>query len=259
MNLFPFVPFYTHHIYDSGRQTAFVMLLSFLITFVCARGYTRIARVRGWGSASFGGVHTHHLVFGLVMALVAGAMQFAFLPLDDGPWQLLLAALFGSGAALVLDEFALLFHLQDVYWEHEGRKSIDAIVIATLLGVLFLLHTTPFGSTSDMTGAALTITGVVNFVFVFLAAMKGKLFLAVFGVFVPLIALVGSVRLAEPDSLWARRWYRPGGRKIQRSTARYRKYEQAWRPRKERLWDFLGGKTGRPLGRPAVAKQRKTS
>lgn len=247
MNLFPFVPLYTHHIYDSGRQTAFVMLLSFLITFVCARSYTRIARVRGWGSASFGGVHTHHLVFGLVMVLVAGAMQFAFLPLDNGLWQLLLAALFGSGAALVLDEFALVFHLQDVYWEHEGRKSIDAIVIATLLGVLFLLHTTPFGSASDMTGAALTATGAVNLVFVLVAATKGKLFLAVFGVFVPLLALIGALRIAEPDSIWAHRWYNPGGRKMQRAKARYRKYEAFWRPRKERLWDILGGKPGRPL------------
>ncbi|TAH33450.1 hypothetical protein EYC59_04950 [Candidatus Saccharibacteria bacterium] len=247
MNLFPFIPLYTHHIYDGGRQTAFVVLVSFLVTFLCARGYTRLARLHGWKSASFGGVHTHHLVFGVVMVLLAGAMQFAFLPQDDGPWQLVLAAMFGSGAALVLDEFALLFHLQDVYWEHEGRKSIDAIVIATLLGVLFLLHTTPFGSTSDMTGAALTVTGAVNLIFVLVAAIKGKLFLAVFGVFVPLLAFVGALRLAEPGSIWAHRWYAPGSKNMRRAQARYQKYEAFWRPRKERLWDFLGGKPGRPL------------
>lgn len=247
MNLFPFIPLYTHHIYDGGRQTAFVVLVSFLITFLCARGYTRLARTHGWGSASFGGVHAHHLVFGVVMVLLAGAMQFAFLPMDDGPWQLVLAALFGSGAALVLDEFALLFHLQDVYWEHEGRKSIDAIVIATLLGVLFLLHTTPFGSTSDMTGVALTVTGAVNLVFVLVAAMKGKIFFAVFGVFVPLLALIGALHLAEPDSIWAHRWYKPDGKKMRRAKARYQQYEAFWRPRKERLWDILGGKPGRPL------------
>ncbi len=252
MNLFPFIPLYTHHIFDSGRQTAFVVLVSFLVTFVCARGYTRLARVHGWGSTSFGGVHTHHLVFGVVMVLAAGAMQFAFLPLDDGPWQLLLAVIFGAGAALVLDEFALLFHLQDVYWEHEGRKSIDAVVIATLLGVLFLLHTTPFGSTSDMTGAALTITGVVNLVFVLAAALKGKLFLAVFGVFVPPLAVVGTLRLAEPGSLWAHRWYHPGSRELRRAEARYARYDAFWQPRKERLWDIVGGKPGRPDHRPKV-------
>ena len=249
MNIFPFIPFYTHHIYDGGRQTAFVVLISFLVTFLCARGYTRLARTHGWGSASFGGVHAHHLVFGVIMVLLAGAMQFAFLPLDDGPWQLVLAALFGSGAALVLDEFALLFHLQDVYWEHEGRKSIDAIVIATLLGVLFLLHATPLGSAGNMTAAALTATGLVNLVFVLAAAVKGKLFLAAFGVFIPFIALIGALRLAEPDSIWAHRWYVPDGRKLRRAQERYQKYNAAWRPRKEWLWDVLGGKPGRPTKR----------
>lgn len=70
------------------------MLLAFILTFIITRGYTRIARVRGWGSASFGGVHTHHMVFGLVIGFVAGALMFAFMP-EPGVFLLVLAAAFG--------------------------------------------------------------------------------------------------------------------------------------------------------------------
>jgi len=37
--------------------------------------------------------------------------------------------LFGAGAALTLDEFALWLNLSDVYWAREGRASLDAVVI----------------------------------------------------------------------------------------------------------------------------------
>jgi hypothetical protein len=75
LNLFRFIPGYESVIYESGREPALVMLLAFLITFVITRAYTRIA----------------------------AALQFAFHP-DEGPVQLLLTAVFGSGAALVLDD-----------------------------------------------------------------------------------------------------------------------------------------------------------
>ncbi len=46
------------------------------------------------------------------------------------------AALFGAGAALTLDEFALWLHLEDVYWTAEGRSSVDAVMLALLVGLL---------------------------------------------------------------------------------------------------------------------------
>lgn len=221
------------------------MLIAFLIAFVCARGYTRMARIHGWGSASFGGVHTHHLVFGIVLALGAGGIQFAVSP--DGVWMLVFAAMFGVGTALILDEFALLFYLKDVYWDHEGRKSIDAVVIATILGVLFLLHTTPFGTvdtTEKSTLALVTTAQIINMIFVLIAALKGKLTIAIVGVFIPLAAWIGALRLAEPSSIWAR-GYR--GKQKQRAHKRYAEYERVWRPRKNALLDFIGGKPGKPL------------
>ena len=68
------------------------------------------------------------MVFGVIIGFLAGAIEFA-LPPGNGFAHLLLAALFGGGAALVLDEFALAVHLQDVYWAHQGRESIDAVIL----------------------------------------------------------------------------------------------------------------------------------
>lgn len=76
------------------------------MAFLCARGYARAARKRGWASGSVGSVHLHHEVVGIVLMLVAGIWAFA----PDGTGKTAkepAATLFGVGAALVLDEFAL--------------------------------------------------------------------------------------------------------------------------------------------------------
>ena len=211
MNLFDFVPDYTEKIYETGREPAFIMLLAFVATFLLTRFYTRMARKTGWGSTFIGHTHVHHLVFGLVFILVAGALEFS-LTHESGDTQLLLAALFGVGTAFVLDEFALILHLRNVYWEEEGRKSIDAVIVGTIFGVIFLLGITPLGTTEDL--ASWTLVGViaVNLVFVVLAALKGKIYMSSFGLFIPLLAMTGTIRLAEPESIWAHRFYKPGSR-----------------------------------------------
>ena len=221
------------------------MLLSFVLTFACTRGYTRIARVRGWASGNVHGVHLHHVVVGIVLALGAGALQFAFTP-AEGIWQLLLAAGFGAGAALVLDEFALVFRLEDVYWSTDGRASVDAVVISVILGLVLLLHTSPVGAGASGSDWVLSITVGVNMLFVVIAALKGKLFVATVGVFLWLFAWVGALRLAEPYSVWARWRYTPGSRKRERAERRYRVYAERWTPRKDRLLDLIGGAPSKP-------------
>ena len=67
------------------------------------------------------GAHIHHLVFGLAAILVAGVFSL------DETFRLPRAALFGIGAALVLDEFALVVFLKDVYWLPQGVLSWFAI------------------------------------------------------------------------------------------------------------------------------------
>lgn len=245
MNLFRFVPYYENVVYETGREPALVMFIAFLVTYILTRGYTRIARVRGWGSTHVGGVHMHHLVVGLVLAFAAAAIEFAYLP-EEGFFQLLLAAAFGSGAALVLDEFALIFHLEDVYWEEEGRKSVDAVVLGVAFGAVFLLHAAPLGTDGESSRWVLTAALIVHLGFVVISALKGKVFMATFGFFIPTLAWIGAIRLAEPDSMWARRRYAPDSKKRRRAEERYARYEARWRPRKERIWDLVGGETGRP-------------
>jgi hypothetical protein len=190
-------------------------------------------------------VHTHHLVYGVLIAFTAGAVEFALPPKDDAT-HLLLAALFGCGAALTLDEFALAVHLQDVYWEKEGRKSVDAVVIAALLFLLLALHTAPLGRAANLSPALLWFVELLNMALAIVAALKGKVFTAVFGVFVPVLAALGAVRLADPGSIWAHRMYGPRSAKMRAAIKRYNEYSKTWQPHKEHLWDVLGGKTGRP-------------
>lgn len=246
MNLFPFFDYYTENIFLTDRQPAFVVLLSFIITFLITRAYTRIARNTGWGSASFGGVHTHHLVFGLIMAFLSGALTFAFYPEINSVFNLFLAALFGSGAALVLDEFALVFHLEDVYWEEEGRKSIDAVLIGLALGTIFLLQVSPFAqSNPDITGVLLFVTYSINIMSVVISAIKGKNKLALFGIFIPFLAQIGAIRIAKPNSIWANKFYTKNKTKRKKSKNRYKYYAKKYGPIKKNLWDLIGGEVGR--------------
>ena len=247
MDLFRFVPGYETSIYEAGREPIFVALLAFLICFVITRGYTRIARVRGWGSGSLHGVHLHHVVVGLVLALVSGTLIIGFEPVDN-IFELLLCAVFGSGAALILDEFALVFRLQDVYWSDEGRSSIDAVIVAVTVGVLVLLHVVPWNedTSNDVGRWTLMVFLAVHIALVVVTLLKGKIWLGLIGIFVMFIALVCAIRLAKPRSLWARRFYKPGGRRLQRAEERQRKHDERWAPRTKRLLDLIGGTPSAP-------------
>lgn len=247
MNLFRFVPGYETSIYEAGREPIFVALLAFLISFILTRGYTRIARVRGWGSGSVHGVHLHHVVVGIVLSLVSATLIIGFEPVDNF-FELFLCAVFGSGAAMILDEFALVFRLRDVYWSEEGRSSIDAVIVAVTLGGLVLLHVTPFDldTAQDPTRWSLMVTVAIHFVLVCIVLLKGKLWAGLFGLFVPLIALIGAVRLAKPTSPWARHFYGPDSRRRRRAEARYRKHEARWAGRETRALDLIGGAPSKP-------------
>jgi len=110
-----------------------------------------MARKRGWGTESIGGVHLHHEVVGIVLMLAAGLA--AVMP--TGPTQscvTLARSIFGVGAALVLDEFALVFYLRDVYWSREGRDSVDAAILAVTLLFVALVLTEPFGLADPVAG-----------------------------------------------------------------------------------------------------------
>ncbi len=131
----------------AGQRSGLIMLGSLLLSFLLIRTSTRLMRspkVPWWpGSIKTGGVHVHHLVPGIVLMLLCGFL----LALEPGsPWVELVAAGFGVGAGLTLDEYALWLHLEDVYWAEEGRQSVDAVVIAATVGGLLLLGFVPFSA-----------------------------------------------------------------------------------------------------------------
>src|SRR6059058_3350943 len=111
---------------DTPERTGFVLLAAFLITFLFIRTSARLIRspkVPWWpGSVvTDSGLHLHHLVWGIGLLLTFGFL--GFVTNLDSPGPELLAAGFGVGAGLTMDEFALWIHLRDVYWAEEGRSS----------------------------------------------------------------------------------------------------------------------------------------
>jgi hypothetical protein len=208
------------------------IVLSYLSTFLVTRLVTRAIRTgRGpFRNASVGGVHLHHEVYGIFLLLGTGLVQLTYRP--GPPWLYLVAALFGVGAALTLDEFALWLHLEDVYWTREGRSSVDAVLVALVVGVLLLVGLNPFDADHSGGEGVLAATVVVNLGCALVAILKGRVILGVVGVFVPLVALVGAVRLARPHSPWARRWYAKG-------SARRRRSQERFPPGKRHRWDAV--------------------
>jgi hypothetical protein len=239
VNLLRFIPGYESAIFDAGREPAFLMLLTFVVTLAVTRFYTRIGRIRRWGSGSASGVHVHHVVPGVIMSLAAGVLVIAF---DPGGIVIgLLAVVFGAGAALTLDEFAMLLHLDDVYWKLEGRVSIEACMVAVAVLGFAVLVASPFGEGGNEGSRwSVVVALAINGLFVLITMVKGKLKMGLIGIVVPLLALVGALRLAKPGSIWAR-FYPEHGRRMRRSRARQVKREARWAARRDRFYDLVGG------------------
>jgi hypothetical protein len=131
--------------------------------------------------------------------------------------------MFGCGAALVLDEYALWLNLRDVYWAEEGRRSIDAVIVAAALAGMIALGAPFWGrviSGADPAGGALIVAyHAVSFVSAVVCLLKGKLTTGVVGFLLWPVGLIGAIRLAEPNSIWARRLY--DAEKLARARERY--------------------------------------
>jgi hypothetical protein len=120
---------------EPRRERLFLASASFLIGFAVTRIITHLARAHGdhFFSVHWGDTHVHHLVWGIMLLLLVGYLALIQggngndLPsLTAGR---IAALLYGLGAALTLDEFALWLNLEDVYWENQGRASIDAVML----------------------------------------------------------------------------------------------------------------------------------
>jgi hypothetical protein len=206
-DMFSVHPFGSHS--HGGRGAAFLVLVAFLVSFLMIRTSARLTRSVSWwpGGVKAGNVHLHHLVWGICLMMLSGFIAFAA-PLD-APWWTFDAIAFGVGVGFTLDEFALWVHLEDVYWAEEGRSSVDAVVVAFAFAALVVVGTRPFGLNDP--GSIWGTIGAIAVVLalVLTAVAKGRVMLAVLGLFIPVAALVGALQLARPTSLWARRRYGP--------------------------------------------------
>jgi hypothetical protein len=129
---------YTFHFRNERRERLFLASVGFLVTFGVVRGITHLIRagVGPFHNVTSGGLHIHHLVWGILLLLLVGYVWLLEIGVGSSWVASLSAVAFGVGAALALDEFALWLNLRDVYWEQQGRQSIDAVLIfASLLSV----------------------------------------------------------------------------------------------------------------------------
>src|SRR5919204_6669191 len=144
----------------SGTGAAFVVLVAFVVSFLAIRTSARLTRSVSWwpGGVKTGGVHIHHLVWGICLMMFAGFLAFAT-PLEP-PWWHIVAITFGIGVGFTLDEFALWVRLEDVYWSEEGRASLDAVVVAAAFAALVVLGTNPFGldDPASISGTAVAVS-----------------------------------------------------------------------------------------------------
>jgi hypothetical protein len=241
--------FWLDQVVGEHRDGIFLVLAGFIASFAFIRMSTRLMRsprVPWWpGSVTVGdsGVHLHHLVFGIVAMMVAGAIGFA--SSGNNPWFDISAAVFGVGAGLTIDEFALWVYLDDVYWSEEGRKSVDATVIAAAGMLLLLFGFEPFDFTTSSVGEVISSFAGALLVFAMAAICfaKGRIMHGYIGFFVLPIAIYGACRLGKPGSPWGRRFYG------ERRPAKETRAEQRFRPErrterfKQRFRDVVGGST----------------
>ncbi|KJK39859.1 membrane protein [Streptomyces variegatus] len=251
---------FERNIMEPGKLPLLLALVSFVLTFLITRGITRLIRA---GKGPFrnisgsGGVHVHHVVPGVILTIIGGFGAVAGGQYGFG--SALAAVIFGIGAGLVLDEFALVLHLADVYWTPDGRKSVEMVVLTASLVGLLLIGFSPLGvndlNEDQQQNRAVVLANVlVNFAFALIALFKGKVRIAVLGVIVPLVALIGAVRLARPTSPWAKRFYRNRPRARAKSGLRAYHHDRRWVGPRRTFQDWIGGA---PDPEPARSLERR--
>jgi hypothetical protein len=117
-----------------GRQTALISWLAFTGTFGVVRLITYSIK-DGEGplrDISVGGVHLHHYLWGILAVSTVGGI--AIQGEDPRVRHPALGLGYGSGLALIVDEFALLLDLKDVYWAKQGRASVDLGILLISIG-----------------------------------------------------------------------------------------------------------------------------
>lgn len=216
-------------------------LVAFILTFFVTRIVVRYIRrnvdrdrlPRWWQPRNIGhgSLHIHHMVIGVVLVMVSGVTMVT-LAVSGGVAEFTVAAVFfGIGAALVLDEFALILHLSDVYWAEDGRTSVDAVFAAVAVAGLLILGFNPLSffdigiwreDQSPAVRSLVVAMAVLTLLLAVVVLLKGKVWTGLVGMFITPLLFVGAVRLSRPHAPWARWRYTSRPRKMHRALERER-------------------------------------
>lgn len=234
------------NIVEPGKLPLLLALVSFVLSFLVTRVITRTIRAgRGpFKNVTPGGLHVHHVVPGVILVIIGGFGAVGSSRHSFGAG--LSAVIFGLGAGLVLDEFALILHLDDVYWSEQGRKSVEIVVLTAAIVALVLGGFLPFG-VNDLTEDERHSRGLVamntatNFFLALIALWKGKPRTAFFGTVIPFVALIGAVRLARPGSPYAKKFYANRPKARAKSGLRAFHHDRRWAAPRRKMENFIGG------------------
>lgn len=232
---------FTHDIIDRGRLPLLCCLVAFILTFFVTRTFVRVIRHRAGAGRSarwwqprnvyVGEVHIHHVAFGVVLVMLSGLTLVTLSISGQEPEFTLAATLFGVGAALVLDEYALILHLSDVYWEEDGRTSVDAVFAAVAVAGLLIMGLHPLmfflpvwhGAHSVALRAGVGGALVLTLPLAVVVVLKGKVWTGLLGMFFVILLVIGAIRLSRPHAPWARWRYTNQPDKMRRALQRERR------------------------------------
>ncbi len=233
---------FEHDIIGRGRLPLLCCLIAFILTFFVTRTFVRLIRRRkGIGgpprwweprNIHIGSKHIHHVVVGVVLVMISGITLVTLSVNGNESEFTATAIIFGIGAALVLDEYALILHLSDVYWEEDGRTSVDAVFAAIAVGGLLVLGLHPLmfflSLWQDTTHSVVLRAGVVfamalTLPLAVLVVLKGKVWTGLIGMFFVPLLFIGAIRLSRPQAPWARYLYMTRLNKMSRALQRERK------------------------------------
>lgn len=245
-----------------SRLPLMCCLIAFILTFFVTRTIVRYIRSqadseapRRWWQprniSASGGVHIHHVVIGVILVMVSGVTMVTLAVEGGVPEFTAAAILFGVGAALVLDEFALILHLSDVYWAEDGRTSVDAVFVAVAVAGLLVLGFSPLSffdvdiwrSDQSVTARTVVVAAAAStLALAVIVLLKGKVWTGLVGMFITPLLVIGAIRLSRPHAPWARWRYTNRPRKMRRALARERRLRRPVVSGKLWLQDAIAGK-----------------
>lgn len=254
------VPTVHFNVVAEGRVPLLWCLIAFILTFFVTRTIVRYIRKNAGNDAprkwwqprniGHGGTHIHHAVFGVILVLLSGVTMVT-LAVDGGVPEFTAAAIvFGIGAALVLDEYALILHLQDVYWAEDGRSSVDAVFAAIAVSGLLVMGFNPLAffdvgiwrdDHSFTARATVVLIAMVTLALAVVVLFKGKVWTGLIGMFITPLLVIGAIRLSRPHAPWARWRYHDRPRKMHRALERERYMRRPVVQAKLWLQDLIAG------------------